>query len=154
MSYLQQVLEPGETVLHRGTVSWILYMPGLAVLILAIVLTAYAGFKFESPGWAYAFLFVLGIPAVYLIGRAWFERWITEIAITDRRIILKRGFIQRHVIEMNMDKIESIDVNQSILGRVFNYGDITVRGTGAGFEPLRMIDRPLRFRRQVGHADG
>ncbi|MGA9197580.1 MAG: PH domain-containing protein, partial [Pseudolabrys sp.] len=50
---------------------------------------------------------------------------------------------------MNMDKVESVDVDQSILGRMLNYGDITIRGTGVGIEPLSNIDAPLEFRNQV-----
>jgi len=80
---------------------------------------------------------------------AWFRRWTTEIDVTDRRIVYKRGFIRRHTVEMNMDKVESVDVDQSILGRMLNYGDITVWGTGVGIEPLYNIDVPLEFRNQV-----
>ena len=61
---------------------------------------------------------------------AWFIRWITEIAVTDRRVIYKRGFITRHTEEMNMDKVESVDVDQSILGRLLDYGTVHVIGTG------------------------
>ena len=99
--------------------------------------------------WAFVWLILLGVPAVFMIARSWFERWVTEIAVTNMRIIFKRGFIRRHTIEMNMDKVESVDVGQTLLGRLFNYGDITVRGTGSGFEPLRRIDDPLRFRSHV-----
>jgi uncharacterized membrane protein YdbT with pleckstrin-like domain len=63
--------------------------------------------------------------------------------------VYKRGFIPRHTVEMNMDKVESVDVDQSILGRMLNYGDITIRGTGLGIEPLHNIDEPLEFRNQV-----
>lgn len=80
---------------------------------------------------------------------AWFRRWTTEIDVTDRRIVYKRGFVRRHTVEMNMDKVESVDVDQSILGRMLNYGDITIRGTGVGIEPLQNIDAPLDFRNQV-----
>jgi len=48
-----------------------------------------------------------------------------------------------------MDKIESVDVDQSIMGRAFNYGDVTIRGTGQTFEPFRQIDRPIDFRNEV-----
>ena len=61
---------------------------------------------------------------------AWFRRWTTEIDVTDRRIVYKRGFINRHTVEMNMDKVESVDVDQSFWGRLLDYGDIIVRGTG------------------------
>jgi uncharacterized membrane protein YdbT with pleckstrin-like domain len=74
---------------------------------------------------------------------------MTEIAVTDRRVIYARGFIQRHSIEVHMDKIESIDVDQSMLGRLFDYGDVTIHGTGTTLEPLRDVDRPIAFRNQV-----
>jgi uncharacterized membrane protein YdbT with pleckstrin-like domain len=93
-----------------------------------------------------ALCFLMGIVSFI---RAWFARWTTEIAVTNRRVIFKRGFIRRRTIEMNMDKVESVDVDQSILGRVFDYGDVTIRGTGAGLEPLRTIDSPLEFRNAV-----
>ena len=60
---------------------------------------------------------------VLMILRAWFERWATEVLVTDRRVIYARGFIQRHTVEINMDKIESVDVDQGIMGRAFNYGE-------------------------------
>jgi uncharacterized membrane protein YdbT with pleckstrin-like domain len=84
-----------------------------------------------------------------MVAAEWFERWTTEIAITDRRIIFKRGFIRRDTIEMSVEKVESVDVNQSLLGRLLDYGNITIRGTGTGFAPLRSIDSPLDFRSHV-----
>jgi uncharacterized membrane protein YdbT with pleckstrin-like domain len=63
---------------------------------------------------------ILLIAAFLLMLRAWFERWTTEVLVTDRRVIYVRGFIQRHTVEINMDKIESVDVDQSIMGRAFN----------------------------------
>ena len=92
---------------------------------------------------------ILFVPGLAWAAWAWFARWTTEIAVTDRRVIYKRGFIQRHTVEMNVDKVESVDVDQSILGRIFNYGDITVRGTGATLEPFRSIEAPLDFRNHV-----
>ena len=64
-------------------------------------------------------------------------------------MIYKKGLIRRQTNEMNMDKVESVDVDQSILGRLLNYGDITIRGTGVGLEPLHDIDAPLEFRNRV-----
>ena len=80
---------------------------------------------------------------------AWFQRWTTEIDVTDRRVVYKCGFINRHTVEMNMDKVESVDVDQSILGRLLDYGDITIRGTGETWETLRKIGAPLKFRNHV-----
>jgi uncharacterized membrane protein YdbT with pleckstrin-like domain len=149
MSYLDKVLQPGETILHRTTLSWTLLLPGAAVLLIAILAYGFSSAEQFPSTWSIALLAIIGIPGLYLMAQAWLSRWVTEIAVTNKRIILKRGFIRRHTIEMNMDKVESVDVDQSLLGRLFNYGDVTVRGVGTGFEPLRMVDDPLRFRSQV-----
>jgi uncharacterized membrane protein YdbT with pleckstrin-like domain len=97
--------------------------------------------------WAISLL-VLAAGLLSLL-RAWFRRWTTEIAVTDRRVIYKRGFIRRYTVEMHMDKVESIDVDQSVLGRLLDYGDVIVRGTGASFEPLPMVQSPIKLRNAV-----
>jgi uncharacterized membrane protein YdbT with pleckstrin-like domain len=153
MRYVDHVLQPGETVRHVTTVSWIDYLPGLFLWIIAVVLLVFIAPQSQSSsglsmaGWiAVAAPFAVG--AVLLI-KHWWHRWTTEVAVTDRRIIYKTGFINRHTVEMHMDKVESVDVDQSILGRLLNYGDITIRGTGETLERLRKIDAPLDFRNHV-----
>ncbi len=141
MSYVDSVLQPGETIRYRGDIHWKVYLPGLGLLVLAFLC-------FLAGPWALLGI-VIVFPAAGLLAWAWFLRWTTEIAVTNRRIIYKHGFVQRHTVEMNMDKVESVDVNQSILGRIFDYGDIVIRGTGATLEPLRGIGAPLDFRNHV-----
>ena len=92
---------------------------------------------------------ILFIVAAAWLFHAWFRRWTTEIAVTDRRIIYKRGFIRRRTIEMHLDKVESVDVNQSILGRILNYGDVTILGVGEGKETIATIASPLAFRSYI-----
>ncbi|MGA8689135.1 MAG: PH domain-containing protein [Methyloceanibacter sp.] len=87
--------------------------------------------------------------ALILALRAWFIRWTNEIVVTDRRVIYAQGFIQRHTVEVHMDKIESVDVDQTLMGRILDYGDVTIRGTGTTLEPIRDVDRPLAFRNEV-----
>jgi uncharacterized membrane protein YdbT with pleckstrin-like domain len=81
--------------------------------------------------------------------RAWFRRWTTETDVTNLRVVHKSGFIKRRTFEMSLDKVESVDVNQSILGRILNYGDVTVRGVGEGAERIRTIASPLAFRSHI-----
>jgi uncharacterized membrane protein YdbT with pleckstrin-like domain len=88
----------------------------------------------------------------YLLVRAWWNRMTIEVAVTDRRVIYKTGLINRHTMEMHMDKIESVDVDQGLFGRLMNFGDITINGTGEGKEYIREIDRPLEFRSHVTAA--
>ncbi len=93
-----------------------------------------------------AIVFIIG---TILLARAWFHRVTTEIAVTDRRIIYKRGFVRRYTVEMHMDKVESVDVDQSILGRLLDCGDVIIHGTGMGIEPLPNIDHPLELRNHI-----
>ena len=72
----------------------------------------------------------------------------SEFAITNKRIIIKVGFISRRTLELNLSKVESVTVDQSILGRILGYGTITVIGTGGTKEPFGDIREPLDFRRQ------
>ena len=154
MGYLQSVLQPGETVLYECKISWTTYVPGLLVLVGAVVLFFAVNAVFPGNGQvAPVFALVVFLGGLVMLAMAWFERWTTEIAITNRRIILKRGFIRRDTAEMHMEKVESVDVNQSLLGRMLDYGDVTVRGTGAGLETLRQIDAPLDFRNHVKTHD-
>lgn len=76
------------------------------------------------------------------------EIFTSEFAITNKRIIIKVGFISRRTLEMNLQKIESINVDQSVLGRILGYGTIVVIGTGGTKEPFANIIDPLEFRKQ------
>ncbi len=142
MSYIKHVLQPGETIRYQGTVHWIVYWPAILFAIVGAVAAAFGPF-----GWiAAAICFALALVfALY----AWFIRWTTEIAVTNLRVIYAQGFIQRHSEEVHMDKIESVDVDQSVLGRILDYGTVTIRGTGETKEPLHRLERPIEFRNQV-----
>jgi uncharacterized membrane protein YdbT with pleckstrin-like domain len=74
-------------------------------------------------------------------------RWSSEFVITNRRIIIKTGFIARKTFEMNLSKIESVNVDQSFFGRIFGYGSMTIIGTGGTRESFHNISRPLEFRK-------
>ena len=97
--------------------------------------------------WALAV--IVGLFALYKTATAWFHRWTTETDVTTFRIVHKTGFIQRRTFEMSLDKVESVDVNQSILGRLMNYGDVTIQGVGEGTQTIATIARPLSFRSAI-----
>jgi uncharacterized membrane protein YdbT with pleckstrin-like domain len=145
MKYIDEILQPGETVLFDGTIHWLVYVPGLLLLLVGAALFASAGI-FPPLVLGAAVVFFLSVVSLL---RAWVQRFTTEIAVTNRRIIYKHGFIRRRTIEMNMEKVESVDVSQSIPGRIFNYGDVLIRGVGVGFEPLHMIDNPIKLRNAI-----
>src|ERR1700731_3665619 len=114
-TYVDRVLEPSETVRYRTTVSWIVYVPSLLLAFMAAMFLLVAG---SNP--AGEVIAALGALAISNFLSAWFRRWTTEIAVTDRRVIIKRRFIRRATMEMNLQKIESVDVDQSVIGRIFD----------------------------------
>lgn len=147
MSYIKQVLQPGETVRYQGSTHWMLYFPAIllaAVGIVILVLTWGASQPF-GPLIAIACLVIASVLEV----RAWWIRWNTEIAVTDRRVIYVRGFFNRQSVEVHMNQIESVDVDQTLLGRLFGYGDVTIHGTGNTYDPLRAVDRPMALRNEI-----
>jgi uncharacterized membrane protein YdbT with pleckstrin-like domain len=146
--YIHEILQPDEKLVYSTTIHWMVYLPGIALWIAAIAIYV-VGANTSSPQVWFILALAVGVIAASSTFRAWFIRWTTEIDVTDRRVVYKRGFIRRHTVEMNMDKVESVDVDQSILGRIFDFGDIVVRGTGHGIEPLHNVQAPLQFRNYV-----
>jgi uncharacterized membrane protein YdbT with pleckstrin-like domain len=152
MAYIDEILEPGEKVVFKTRMSWTLYGPAIVYALIALALTFFAT---SIAGFGVAAFIIAALAALSALAalasflRAWFRRWTTEIAVTDRRVVLKRGFIRRHTVEMNMQKVESVDVDQTQLGRIFNYGTVTIKGTGSTLESLRMIDHPLKLRSSI-----
>jgi uncharacterized membrane protein YdbT with pleckstrin-like domain len=149
MPYVDRVLQQGETVRHIARMSWVTYLPGLFLWAVAGII---AGILPDNPALHFIVLVIAVI--IFLIGtvllaRASFHRVTTEIAVTDRRIIYKSGFIRRYTVEMHMDKVESVDVDQSVFGRMLDYGDVIIHGTGAGLEPLSYVDHPLELRNHI-----
>lgn len=148
MRYIERILQPGETLLYSGTIHWIIYLPGI-VLWIAAVTGAYFGVNQPSRTIWLSLAAIVAVVAAGSAFQAWFKRWTTEIDVTDRRVVFKRGLIKRHTIEMNMDKVESVDVDQTIMGRLFNFGDVTINGTGEGWETLHNIGAPLDLRNKI-----
>jgi len=151
MRYIEQILQPGERLVYSTTKHWVVFLPGLALLIVALFLMV---FERSSGSWTGPVLqliySLIGLAGAIGLLMAWFERFTTEIDVTDRRVVYKRGFIRRETIEMNMDKIVSVDVSQSIPGRILDYGTITINGAGDNnFDPLPRIGSPLAFRNHI-----
>ncbi|HZP20210.1 MAG TPA: PH domain-containing protein [Bauldia sp.] len=149
MSYVQTVLQPGERVIAIGKLHWIIYAGAIGLFLLAVI---FGLVSTAMPDYRELLLVVAAIflvLAVILGAKEWFDQWITEIAVTNLRVIYKTGFIRRHTSEMNMEKVESVTVNQSLLGRVLGYGSIHVRGTGVGIEHLHRIAAPIELRNAI-----
>lgn len=143
-SYLDRTLQPDETVLYRARLHWIIYAQGAALVVAGAVVWIAS---------AIPIFFVVGgiVMAVGLLSlaAAAIQRFSTELAITSKRVLVKRGLFVRNTVEMSRSKIETVEVKQGIAGRLFDYGTVIVRGTGGGLEPLKSVDSPLDVRRHI-----
>ena len=130
-SYVDSVLISGETVLHRGRVSlW----PHALKIILGILLL---------PLFGLGLIFLIWVFVIYRT---------TEIAITNKRVIAKFGLISRRTVEINLQKIESIQVDQNVVGRLLDYGTLNVAGAGTPNLTAPGIADPLQFRKRFMEA--
>lgn len=124
MSYVTSVLVPGEIIEYRSHLSWVGYIPGIIMLAIP----------------------PLGIILLII---QWVRCITTETAVTDRRLIFKTGVVSRKAIDVERGRIETVTLQQSIFGRLLNYGTVTVHGTGIGEIVLSSIDAPVELRRRL-----
>jgi uncharacterized membrane protein YdbT with pleckstrin-like domain len=152
MSYVKHILQPGEQVLVVGRLHWIIYWHAIFWFALAAGAGTFAH-HFRETNYlrlvGIGFTIVLFLFGLIALIRAWWHAFTTEIAVTNHRVIYKQGFINRHTDEMNIDKIESVIVDQSIFGRVLDYGTINIRGTGASIEQLKLISHAVALRNAI-----
>lgn len=134
-SYIENALIKDEKVIYTGHISlW-----SLSHLITVGVLLVLFGLLLRT-------YFLLGIGLVFCI-MAFIRYKTTELAFTNKRVIAKFGFISRQTIELSVNKVESIQVNQGIAGRIFNYGTLVIAGAGNPQAPIPGISNPMGFRR-------
>ena len=144
MGYVEEQLLPGERVKYRAHLHKLIFI--LPSLFAALALGgAVVAFLADSP-WIGLALIALGAIPVLI---ATIKYTSSEFAVTDKRVIIKVGFIKRRTLETMLGKVEGIGVEQGVLGRLFGFGTMTVTGTGGTKEPFPNIARPLEFRRQV-----
>ena len=158
MSYVEKNLVPGETVIYETRLHWIvmlghiivgcflLVLPGVILLYYALTQKGMEGTNLRLMEGGGAALIVCGI-VVILVGMV--RRNATEMAVTNRRVVIKTGLASRKTIEMMLSKVESIEVSETAFGRMLGYGTIVVIGTGGTPEPFQKVAHPLEFRSQV-----
>lgn len=159
MSYVEKHLIPGESVQYQTSLHWIVMVGhaaiGILLSLLAIampILWASLGTKTNGssvPGAVYllGLLFFLLGGAVFFIGLL--KRKATEMAVTNKRVIVKTGIAERRTTEILLSRIESVAVDEPALGRLLGFGTVIVRGTGGTPEVFEKIYHPLEFREQV-----
>ena len=151
MKYVEQVLQPDERLVYATTLHWLVYARAVVLLLLAIVVWIVSGgfaSRTATMGLEIAAAILAAVSIISAVA-ALIRRATTELAVTDRRVIYKCGILQRHTMEMNRSKVETVGVDQSIIGRLLGYGTVIVRGTGGSFEPISFIGEPVTFRNHI-----
>ena len=125
-SYVEDALVGGERIVHQGKISlWsVWYLLALGLVLLP----------------------VFGVGLI-VWGIAYIRIQSTEIAVTTKRLIVKRGFIRRSTIEINIHKVESIQIDQEMIGRLLNYGTLVISGTGTSHAPITGVAEPMAYRK-------
>jgi len=152
MSYIDDNLMPEENVIYRANLHWIIFvlpiivfilffLPGAANLAVAITNPELQGMALFG-----GIMMLIGIlPLVF----TYITRVTSEFGLTNKRILVKVGFIRRKSIEVLLTKVEGIQVEQGIIGRMLGFGSIVITGTGGAKSPFRKISAPLEFRKSV-----
>lgn len=161
MAYFDKHLGDGESVLLVGRPSWWLVgWPSLLVVAVAAVLLAVAGMLGGLGGAALAvtlplILIPLAAIALVLAVPALVRVLTTEIVLTDRRVASKHGWFSIAVTSTPLDKVNNLNVQQDVLGRVFDYGFLEVTTATAEEKDnhsIRFLAHPNRFRDEVNEA--
>jgi len=169
MTYVERNLIPGETLLYQTRHHWLVLLgpvvggllllaPGLALLVEAIATHDTSGLALGSSTISPKMLTIAGAVllaaaiATFSYGVA--KRNATEMAVTNRRVLIKTGMTSRRTLDLMLSRVESIGVEETTVGRVMGYGSVIVRGTGGTPEPFVMIAHPQEFRRAVQEQIG
>ncbi|OYU87351.1 MAG: hypothetical protein CFE29_25480 [Bradyrhizobiaceae bacterium PARB1] len=149
--YIDDILQPDEKVLYSSNLHWIVYWKGILGWIVAAVLFVASGQTLNSTLTAAGLVAagVIAVVALYFTVLAWFRRWTTETDVTTLRVVHKEGFITRRTFEISIDKVASVSVDQSIPGRILNYGNVIIENMGDDEQKIETIASPLAFRSHI-----
>ncbi len=142
MSFIDRHLLSHERVVYRARLSRTVFAWPALMLLAAAALPLLGG---AAPGLGA----LLGLIALLYAARAWMRYAGAEFAVTDRRVIMKLGLIRRTSLEILLDRVESLIVEQGVLGRVFDFGSVWIVGTGGTKDPFHLVADPLGLRRAV-----
>jgi uncharacterized membrane protein YdbT with pleckstrin-like domain len=155
MGYIDNNLIEGETVIYEARLHWVLFLkPMILSLIFVTIAVALFYFANDSIDSGNTLLMqriggVLILLALIPVVVGVFRRRAREYAVTNKRVVMQTGIVGRQTEEVFLNKIESIGVDQNVLGRMLGYGTVTIRGTGGSFGPFERVSAPLELRRQI-----
>ena len=151
MGYVERHLLPNERVIYKTKLHWVLFVKPALVTLLGLGITVALGALTQVEWLWYLSLLVIAAGLVWGAIQA-VELVTSEFAVTTTRLIFKVGLIGRYTMELLLGKVESIGVQQTLVGRLLNYGDLVVTGTGGAREVFPRVHDPIGFRNHVQQA--
>ena len=153
MSYVEKNLIKDEEVQFFAYVHFAIFSSSIISFIIVLII-AISGLSSQSSLREPVTIFnlILFFIPIFIFLNALIIKLTTEFAVTNKRIIAKIGFFQRHTLEILLLKVESLEVNQSILGRIFNYGSITINGSGGTKQKFAGIRNPISIRNKTNQV--
>jgi uncharacterized membrane protein YdbT with pleckstrin-like domain len=151
MSYTESTLAKGEKIISNNKVTkWGYAVIGINTIIMIAVGSAIWGWFFDSMQLGIVAMSMVIIPlALIALATQWFTRYTNEFAVTNKKVVAKSGLISRKTDELLLKKIEGVDVEQSVLGRILNFGHIKITGPGQQVVLFEGIDNPLVVKNQI-----
>lgn len=153
VGYVEKVMQPNERILHSAKLHWMIYARPLLRLLLALLIVLAVQLEIVAEE-VYAFLVMAAGVILILASLIEFllmmiRQMTTEIAVTDRRVIRKAGFLTRETEEMNIQQVESVEIHQNLFAKLFDYGTVQMNGTGHGLERIAYVRDPLGLRSAI-----
>jgi uncharacterized membrane protein YdbT with pleckstrin-like domain len=142
VSYIDETLLPDEHVVYRTALHWIIFLRPVFVIVFGLALLI----AFRTVPLVGAPILLLG---VLLLIAPLVAYWSTEFGVTNKRMIVKIGFVRRRTLELLLRQVEALSVDQSLSGRMLDYGTITLSGTGGVREVFHRVREPLELRRRI-----
>ena len=157
MGYVEDTLGSGETIEYDVLFHWlwtfsaytIFVIMGAAALALYLVLGPMTSIEATEPMIRLIPSLLLAVIGLVIFLYMMIKKWTTERVLTDIRFIQKTGWIVRHTEEIRIDRMEEVNLDQSLFGRILDYGDVQIAGVGTGEIKLKMIDSPIEFQKKL-----
>ncbi len=155
MRYIHKTLLEDEQIVYMTHPHWIVFVPSVFIFVIALILFGFGpnvpGFNLRIHGFTLYEIISLacGLYALLRFALTYITYHSSEYGVTNKRVLMKTGWIQRNAMEIFLEKIEGVHVDQTIMGRIFKYGSVIIIGTGGSKDPFVNVPNPLHFRKLV-----
>ncbi len=155
MGYVEDTLGRGETIEHDVWFHWLWTFSASTIFVimdaaaLCLVLGPLTSIEATEPMTSLIPSLLIVVIGLVIFLYMMIKKWTTERVLTDMRFIQKTGWIVRHTEEIRIDRMEEVNLDQSLFGRILDYGDVHIAGVGTGEIKLKMIDSPIEFQKKL-----